>query len=82
MLEAGRVGHIAHNVIGQQLEGVRSAVRELPLKAFKQVVQFVLSNGAAPRPKDAHRLVPGPERPARGGVTIVKGQFRLIEVTL
>jgi hypothetical protein len=51
VLPAGRVSDIADNVIRQELEGVRGAVRELPLEAFKQVAQFVLSEGAAPCPR-------------------------------
>lgn len=39
----------------------------------------MLATGVAPRTQDAHRVVVGPERPARGRVAVVQGELRFVQ---
>lgn len=80
MFQSRRVCRVTHDVEGEQLESVGGAVGELLGQAGKQVVQFLLSKGIAPCAQNAHGFVAGPECPARSSVTVVNGQFRIVQL--
>ena len=80
LLQASRVGHVAHHVVGLQLEGVGRAVAEAGAERGEQLVDLVLANGVAPGTQDADWLVARPERSPRSGVTVVQREFRVIQM--
>src|SRR5215208_175493 len=79
VLKAGGIGHVAHHVIRLQFERVRRAVGEAPPEGSEEFVELMLPMRVAPRTQDAHRLVPGPERPAWGRVAVVQGELRFVQ---
>ncbi len=80
MFQSRCICHVTHEVVGEQLKAVRGAVGELPGKAGEQVVQFLLSESIAPCAQDTYGFVTGPERPARGGITVVDSKFRIVQL--
>src|SRR3954453_9935827 len=80
MFQSSCICHVTYDVVGEQLESVRGAVGELLGKTAEQVVQFLLSEGIAPCAHDTHGFFAGPERPARGGITVVDSQFRILQL--
>src|SRR3954451_17735627 len=79
VLKTCGVGHVAHDVIRLEFERVRRAVGEAPRQGSEEFVELMLPMGVAPRTQDAHGLVAGPERPARGCVAVVRGELRLVQ---
>jgi hypothetical protein len=79
VFKAGGVGHVAHHVIRMQLERVRPARGEAPPERSEEFVELVLPMRVAPRTQNAHRLVTGLERPARGRVAVVQGELRFVQ---
>ncbi|MET4590582.1 MULTISPECIES: hypothetical protein [Micrococcaceae] len=74
MFQSRCISHLAYDVVGEEFE---FAVGKLIGKGGEQVVQLLLSGSTAPSTHDTHGFVAGPECPARGGITVVDGQFSL-----
>ena len=79
VFEPGRVGHVAHDVTGQQLEPVRRAVRETLAERGEELVELPLAVRVAPRTQDAHGLIAGPDRPPGCRVAVVQRELRLVQ---
>src|SRR4051794_9867451 len=79
VLEAGGIGHVADDVVRQQLEAVRRAVREAFGERGEELVQLLLAVGVAPRAEDADGAGARPERPARPGIAVVQGDLCVVE---
>src|SRR3954454_24344422 len=79
VLEASRVGHVAHHVVRQQLERIRRADGEGLPERGEELVEFRLPVGVAPCTQHADGLVARPDGPPGCGVAVVQGELRLVQ---